>query len=79
VQKEIDVENAAKRYSKDDISEMSKVLPFQIEIVAQIDNSICEKTQEVLSDEIRKDLHFWVSQGNIDHLSKEDVSNFSTI
>jgi hypothetical protein len=73
VQKKIDVENAAKKYSKDNISEMNKFLSFQIKIVAEINNSICEKIQEIFSDKIRKNLHLWVLQRNIDHLSKEEV------
>jgi hypothetical protein len=52
---------------------MSKILPFQMEIFAQIENSKCEKTQEILSDEMQGELRSWILKGNIDHLSREEV------
>lgn len=58
--------------SKDEVSELSKLLPFRVEILESICNSKSEEEEDISQSNITL-ITEWIENGNIDNLKKEQV------
>ena len=58
--------------SKDEVSELSKLLPFRVEILESICNSKSEEEEDISQSNITL-ITEWIESGNIDNLKKEQV------
>ena len=58
--------------SKDEVSELSKLLPFRVEILESICNSKSEEKEDISQSKISL-ITEWTENENIDNLKKEQV------
>ena len=58
--------------SKDEVSELRKLLPFRVEILESICNSKSEEKKDISQTNISL-ITEWIENGNIDNLKKEQV------
>ena len=61
--------------SNDEVSELSKLLPFQVEILESICNSKSKEKKDISQSNITL-ITEWIENGNIDNLKKEQVIIF---
>jgi hypothetical protein len=73
---DLDTPNLAQIISKDEISALNKVLPFQVAVMEKVQSIRSKISNEILHENYVNCIKEWMDQGNISNLNMKQVYFF---